>query len=69
MLGAPHFPCRPDAGSARFAVIVRAEVVEQMIGEGHWTVFFERPAALVLMLIAVAILVVPPILRRRRRAA
>jgi putative tricarboxylic transport membrane protein len=39
------------------------------IGEGHWTVFVQRPASAVLLAIVVAVLVVPMILSRRRRDA
>ncbi len=37
------------------------------IGEGKWTVFFERPMSLTLLLIVVALWVVPTVLKMRRR--
>jgi putative tricarboxylic transport membrane protein len=38
------------------------------IGEGHWSVFIQRPMSAALLAVCVAVLVVPRVLRRRRAA-
>jgi putative tricarboxylic transport membrane protein len=38
------------------------------IGEGHWTVFLERPMSAALLVVVIGVLIVPRLLARRRRA-
>jgi putative tricarboxylic transport membrane protein len=37
------------------------------IGEGHWTVFLQRPMSAVLLTLVVVVLVLPPLMAWRQR--
>ena len=63
------FPTAPVVVGMILGPLAEAQMRNALsIGEGRWSVFFERPMALTLMVVAVAVLVVPPLLRLRRRA-
>ena len=64
------FPTAPVIVGMILGPLAEAQMRNALsIGEGHWTIFVERPASLVLLLIVVAVLVLPRVAHLWRRQA
>ncbi|MFO1297754.1 MAG: tripartite tricarboxylate transporter permease [Rubrivivax sp.] len=64
------FPTAPVIVAMILGPLAEAQMRNALsIGEGHWTIFVERPASLVLLLIVVAVLVLPRVAHLWRRQA
>jgi putative tricarboxylic transport membrane protein len=62
------FPTAPVVVGMILGPLAEAQLRNAIsIGEGHWTVFFQRPMSLTLIVIVVAVLLLPRILKRRSR--
>jgi putative tricarboxylic transport membrane protein len=63
------FPAAPVIVGMILGPLAEAQMRNALsIGEGHWTIFVERPVSALLLAIVVAVLVVPRLLRLARRA-
>jgi len=64
------FPTAPVIVGMILGPLAEAQMRNALsIGEGHWSVFLQRPASAVLLAVVVAVLVLPRLLRLRRRHA
>ena len=62
------FPTAPVIVGMILGPLAEAQMRNALsIGEGHWTIFVERPASLTLLVIVVAVLVVPRLMKLMRR--
>lgn len=62
------FPTAPVVVGMILGPLAEAQMRNALsIGEGHWTVFLQRPGSVALLLVIGAVLLLPPLLRLRRR--
>jgi putative tricarboxylic transport membrane protein len=64
------FPTAPVIVGMILGPMAEAQLRNGMsIGEGHWTIFLQRPVSALLLAVVIAVLVVPRLLALRRRTA
>ena len=64
------FPTAPVIVGMILGPLAEAQMRNALsIGEGHWTIFLERPMSMALLGLVLAVLLVPRLLARRRRAS
>jgi putative tricarboxylic transport membrane protein len=62
------FPTAPVVVGMILGPLAEAQMRNALsIGEGHWSVFIERPVSMVLLVIVVLVLVLPRLMKMRRR--
>ncbi|MBX3588022.1 MAG: tripartite tricarboxylate transporter permease [Ramlibacter sp.] len=63
------FPTAPVVVGMILGPLAEAQMRNALsIGEGHWSVFLQRPMSLAMLVIIIAVLVAPRVLRRMQRA-
>ncbi|MGE3809567.1 MAG: tripartite tricarboxylate transporter permease, partial [Gemmataceae bacterium] len=69
MLRRFDFPAAPVIVGMILGPLAEAQMRNALsIGEGHWSVFVQRPMSLTLLIVVVAVLVLPRVLKRMRPA-
>ncbi|MBX3654439.1 MAG: tripartite tricarboxylate transporter permease [Ramlibacter sp.] len=64
------FPTAPVVVGMILGPLAEAQMRNALsIGEGHWTVFLQRPMSLIMLFVILAVLIVPRVLRRMQRPA